>query len=518
LLLLASIREQQSPVDQGGHERCEEALQVLDAAPKLGFRTRAYYLRRAHFLDRAGQPEKAARDRERAGSVALGGALDYFLLGEEDYRRGNWEGAGSAFNHVLAIEPGHFWAQFFLAVCLLKSQHWEAAKAGLNACLAQQPDFIWAYLFRSFTNEKLQAYQDAETDFQQAQQLDPNEDARYVLFLTRGILHFNQRELELAAKDFRQGMARKPDQYNAYLNLAHVYLAQGQFEQAADQAERALRLQAPPEAVLSFHLERGRNLLRDKRYEDAIQACNAALDLAPHQPLSLEVQAQALLALGRFEQAEKSFNLYLQKSGEPVPDIFLGRGLARMRLGKYPEAAEDYSRVLAQAPDAELYQHRGWAHFFSDARKLALRDFSKAIELDPVAGDAYIGRGLARVMLGDYRGAIADAEAALQRKPDAPEMMHNIACIFAQAVARAEANREADHQASVEDFRCRALEAVRQTLNMLQPEERPAFWRDKVLSDEALGPIRADARFKQLQEEIVRPLRSANTVEGRPAS
>jgi len=177
-----------------------------------------------------------------------------------------------------------------------------------------------------------------------------------------------------------------------------------------------------------------------------------------------------------------------------------------MKLGKYPEAAEDYTRALERAPDGSLFQHRGWAHFFADAWKLALRDFSKAIELDSEAGDAYTGRGLARVMLGDYRAAVADAETALLRQPSTPEMMHNIACIFAQAVARAEADPEADRPGSVDDYRRRALDAVHQTLNMLHPEERMAFWRDKILPDAALAPIHKDARFQRLQEEYVRPL------------
>src|SRR5262249_29515150 len=160
----------------------------------------------------------------------------------------------------------------------------------------------------------------------------------------------------------------------------------------------------------------------------------------------------------------------------------------------------DYTRALERAADADLYQHRVWAHFFADAWKLALRDFTTAIERDPLGGDAYTGRGLARVMLGDYRAAVADAEAALCRMPDTPEMMHNIACIFAQAVARAQADRQEDRRALAEDYRRHALEAVHQTLNMLRPEERPSFWRDKILPDPALGPIRNDARFKRLQE------------------
>jgi tetratricopeptide (TPR) repeat protein len=168
-----------------------------------------------------------------------------------------------------------------------------------------------------------------------------------------------------------------------------------------------------------------------------------------------------------------------------------------MKLGKYPEAVEDYTRALELAPDADIYQHRGWALFFSDAWKLALRDFSKAIELNPEEGDAYTGRGLARVLLGDYRGAVTDAEAALGRKPRSPEMMHNLACIFAQAAARA----EVDEPSLAEGYRLRALESVHQTLMMLPAEERSSFWRDKILPDAALAPLHHEADFKRLQEE-----------------
>src|SRR5262249_5258769 len=157
--------------------------------------------------------------------------------------------------------------------------------------------------------------------------------------------------------------------------------------------------------------------------------CAAALKLAPGQPLAHQLRGRALLALGRYDEAEKAFDSCLLTTGRETADVFRGRGFVRMKLGKYPEAVDDYTQALLRAPDAEIYQHRGWAHFFSEAWKLALRDFSKALALVPEAGDAYTGRGLARVMLGNYREAVADAEAALKRNPRTPEMMHNIACI-----------------------------------------------------------------------------------------
>jgi tetratricopeptide (TPR) repeat protein len=502
LLVLASARGQSSLPGEAGRERYQVALRILAHARQLGIQTRALHVRRALFLEQLGQSEEARKERDLAASLPPEGALDHFLTGEEQYRRGDWQEAATSFDHALRLQPGHFWSQFFHAVCHLKMQHWEAAKVGLNACLSRQPDFVWAYLFQSFANEKLQLFADAETDFHKALRLNPNEDAQYALFLARGILHFNQRELDRAAADFQSARALKPGQYNAYLNLAQVHLAQGDLEAAAEQVKTAVQFQPPARLLADYHLERGRVLLRGNRCEEALDECAAARELFPQQALAEEVSGRALLALGRYEEAEKSFDQYLRKGGAKTTDLFRGRGLARMQLGKYPDAVEDYTHALEIAPDGDIYLHRGWAHFFADAWKLALRDFSKALDLDPEAGDAYTGRGLARVLLGDHRSAVADAEMALRCRPTTPEMMHNIACIFAQAVARAGADQqEADQGALVEGYRGRALEAVRQTLALVRPEQRASFWKDKILPDTALTPIRNEAEFRRLQDE-----------------
>jgi tetratricopeptide (TPR) repeat protein len=302
------------------------------------------------------------------------------------------------------------------------------------------------------------------------------------------------------------------------LNLAQVYLARGQFEQAARQVRTALRFRPPVRVVAGYHLERGRSLLRAKKYTAALRACDVALELAPRQPLPYEVRGRAFLALGRYRRAEQAFDQYLRTGGAKTSDLFRGRGRARMKLGKYPEAVADYTRALELAPDGDLYQHRGWAHFFADAWKLARRDFAKAIKLSPAMSDAYTGRGLAQVMLGHYKEAALDAEAALRRKPTAPEMMHNIACIFAQATARAKAEgrrQKAEGRKAVssafcllpsafwfalaDDYRRRALKAIHQTLAMLPAGQRAAFWRDKMLPDPALLPLRNHPAFKQLR-------------------
>jgi hypothetical protein len=118
-----------------------------------------------------------------------------------------------------------------------------------------------------------------------------------------------------------------------------------------------------------------------------------------------------------------------------------------------------------------------------------------ALNLNPELGVAYTGRGLAQVMLGQTADAIMDAEEALARKPAHAEMMHNIACIFAQASKQSEEGRGAM-------LRRRAIDTIAQTLAMVPERERAAFWRDKTMTDPALAPLHDDVNFQRLGNDI----------------
>jgi tetratricopeptide (TPR) repeat protein len=175
-----------------------------------------------------------------------------------------------------------------------------------------------------------------------------------------------------------------------------------------------------------------------------------------------------------------------------------------VRLGDFAGAVEDYTRAVDQERDASILAHRGWAYFFADAWKLAERDFDEAIRLDAGPGDAHVGRGLARVMLGDYRRGVADAEAVLRgRKPETAEMMHNVACVFALAAARVRTDTaEPEREALETSYRRQGLEALRKALLLVPPGQRLAFWQEKMRPDPALDSIRRSGEFVQLDNQL----------------
>jgi tetratricopeptide (TPR) repeat protein len=132
---------------------------------------------------------------------------------------------------------------------------------------------------------------------------------------------------------------------------------------------------------------------------------------------AIEAYSQALAA--QPDMASANYNRGL---------AYLGRGQA----GDYGRAVDDLSRALASLPaDAGLLTNRGAAYLYlasapaeapdladEEAVARAIRDFDRAIELDPGLVQAYFNRGLAYVRKDDKERWLPDFESVLSLAKD----------------------------------------------------------------------------------------------------
>ena len=184
-----------------------------------------------------------------------------------------------------------------------------------------------------------------------------------------------------------------------------------------------------------------------------MQAYDDALRLAPEFSMAQRRRAEALVKQHLYAEAVAAYDRYLAKQ-KLDPDAYQGRGRARMKLQHEHnlDAVLDFTQVLflAEKPSAEMYVDRAWAYFFCDRWELAQLDFEAALPLTEKKDEAYVGRGLCQVMRGRYVEAVRDADRA---RPETPEMAHNRACIYAQAVERVGNDKAAtDRQALAADY------------------------------------------------------------------
>jgi len=139
--------------------------------------------------------------------------------------------------------------------------------------------------------------------------------------------------------------------------------------------------------------DKGRRLLSQQKYDEALKAFSTAIDIIP-----LDYQ---------------SYNY---------------RGVTRALKGDFEAAIADYSKAIEIRPRyAEAYNNRGFAHTQSGNLKAALNDYTRALEINPFFVDAYNNKAWILATCSDQRirdggQAVRLATKAVELKPDISSM------------------------------------------------------------------------------------------------
>lgn len=557
MLMVLAEAVAQPLADESPVVRAREALKVLErAAELLEQPTHAIHMRRATYLELAGDHGAAGRERASAAGIAPREAFDHFLSGLERYKRGLLSPAIEHFESALEVESDHFWAKCLLAICRLNARPAQPAQARtlLTACVKRHPDLPWLYLLRGFASAQLGEagtdpvdsktnFESAEADYREVLRHDHSGRFRYALLVNRGLLRFQSGKPALAVSDLKEAIALNPRQVNAHVTLAQVdhrehrldlaleRLGQaialdpdrpalyrirarwtmeksgkslGSYAAAVADLREALRRERPDNPVRAEdHAEIGRLLVLQKKFQEALDACDASLRIDSNKAEVHRWRVIALLELKRYDDAALACDRCL-KAGLSSPDLLGLRGLAKSKRKDLAGAIEDYTLALASQPkDSVLHCRRGWAYLVNGAYQLARSDFDEAIRLDPGGADAYSGRGSTLIAMGDYRGAVLDTEESLRHGDIEAHMVYTAARTMAQAAqsaARESRPRGKPDVNAIRAFQDRAIKLLWQALELTPREARAAFWRDVVEPDPALSGIRRLANYARLGE------------------
>jgi eukaryotic-like serine/threonine-protein kinase len=559
LMLVGAMAQPRMEPDDDASNKPLAALRILERARSWGLSDMAYYLPRTWCLQATGDRVQAELARQQLEAAPPGAPFDRFLLGLELYYAGDYAQAVELFDAALRDAPGDFWPEYFLALCLVRQVQddpvaADRAVAHLNACLSRRPDFAWCYLLRGYVYAVEGPAADAEADFERAAALGAEE---YALLVNRGAARIAAGDYEAARQDLRRAVEIDGNRYQAYLNLAEACRLMKKEAEAQELLDRVIELRPSlPEAYrqraflalardedaaaledfthaaeLAGHdrtaaakdqLERGRILHRQKAYEQAIDAYTAALQAWPEGIEGYVLRALSHWDAGRGDEALSDLNQFFRQMDRRriAPDLLSlahrKRGLLRVersgalsgaeRREMLVAAIDDFTHALAlssgdvdQRELAIVRARRGWAYLLPSP-ELASVDFDAAVRLDPNSADAYNGRGFARVALGDYRGAVRDAEQAVRLHAH-PGELSNAACIYAQAVAKVERDPQADRPEQLSgQYRDAALRLLRQAILAMPAAGQKAFAR-QALADPAFDPIRGSLEFTRLQDE-----------------
>ena len=164
--------------------------------------------------------------------------------------------------------------------------------------------------------------------------------------------------------------------------------------------------QADNEFLSNQKVEEGTRLAYQQKFDDAIQLYTEAIDLKPDN-------AEAYNWRGNIRNSVASIKIAVDKN------ISVGEKIRS-------QALDDLNRAIQLKPDySAAYGNRGFVQFMAKDYPASIKDFDRAIELDPTNAQNYIYRSLywRQVAKDDVR-ALADLSKAIELNPTAHAYMN----------------------------------------------------------------------------------------------
>jgi len=146
---------------------------------------------------------------------------------------------------------------------------------------------------------------------------------------------------------------------------------------------------------MDAHAVLGWSLVKLERYQEALEASQAAFQISRYDPRIIETAAEALFYLGRRSEALRYFQEYaaISPTGGRIDLVYYFMGEIFIQQGKFNNADIALSTALYHSPNvADWWARLGYARERGEDFQWSLVAYNKALALNPNLVDAARGR------------------------------------------------------------------------------------------------------------------------------
>ncbi|CAN5250028.1 tetratricopeptide repeat protein [soil metagenome] len=273
-----------------------------------------------------------------------------------------------------------------------------AALEEATARVAQEPENAQLYIDRALIHYKLQNFDAAITDLDNAISLSDTIAKAYLLL---GDVYFAKRDITRAIKSLEAGAEALPQSKEIALVLSRYYFYNSEHDKSIKFADAALRIDP---GYAQAYFQKASIFLEMKDTAKAISNLQTAVEQDPEFD-----EAYTELGLLLSKKKDKLAVQYLQNAVSLDPrdnDARYALALALQDHKRYTEALEQYREIIKQSPQYEnAHYGMGWVYFQMDSINQADAAFKLATSIKPDFTDAYYMRGLVAESVGDYKSA-----------------------------------------------------------------------------------------------------------------
>jgi tetratricopeptide (TPR) repeat protein len=156
---------------------------------------------------------------------------------------GNLSEALLIIEDILVMQPANLEAQEKKINILMQQDRSKDAFLDIEEYITMYPTQPEYYYLRAVLNLQKQKYTRAIEDFNLALELNMPEQAKYKIYLNRGMAYFYDQEYDLAEADFDEALSLNPRSAAAYHGKGMVKYELSQYEDAIAEFQRALKIE-----------------------------------------------------------------------------------------------------------------------------------------------------------------------------------------------------------------------------------------------------------------------------------
>ena len=319
---------------------------------------------------------------------------------------GNLEAANRDLKEALALAPSNVNSLMNFGTLMWKMGQKDAARDTYTKVLEldknnRQALSSLGYLARDAGDTKL-----AETYFSRAIAAHPKD---YAPYLALGDLYTAERNFRSAETNYEAAYQRMPDNAlivaggaNAAIEAHNINLAERWLQRANAKMNTNVQVKRERERYLTFK----------GNYAESAKLGYEVIAKLPNDREGVDYLAYDLYYLGHYDEA-----LALVKKYEPIltkdKDLPLIAGNVHAHNGEPNEALKDFTRALELDPKmATGYVNRGFVLNDLHQAGKAVKDFQTALQLEPGYGEAHLGLAYANLQLHRPKPALAQLDAA----------------------------------------------------------------------------------------------------------
>ena len=304
--------------------------------------------------------------------------------------------------------------------------NFEEAMAYYDRAIRYDPNYAEAYYQRGLVFIEMDKTSFAVDDFEHALALglmmDEDDDYAQVYF-RRGNDYFDAELFAFAIDDYDVALKLDPQASEIYAQRAETHLLLKNFDLAIQDIEKAILINAAIEKGNEYALayySRAINLIDDGKPEAGLTDLNEAIRLDTSYGDAYALRGDLFLMKHQYERAIEDLNQALEINGENS-EIYTKRGLAYNAIDGYHQAIADLEFALEITPEMEVPSAFAHSYFLRGQEMMGLEEFETALDdldmavvLNDQNGDFFVARGLTKLALEDFNGAIEDYERLLE--------------------------------------------------------------------------------------------------------